>query len=1049
MGDLALFLASDPADGFEPWVSDGTAAGTRLLIDLCPGSCSADFTPLWRTGTRRAFAQGGALWSTDGTPAGTIRLPGLAPPFASGSSEPTILGVLSGPERRIYRGRFPGSAVDSGLWASDGTVAGTRPFFNLGHFDVDVRPGVGLGDLVLFVRDVHDLGGIELWRTDGTADGTGLVADILPGMTSGGSPASSSPDHFVALDSGIALFAATGPTAGRELWASDGSAGGTARLADLTPGPGASRFVTDPVADGGRALFVVEPFPEGPQQLWVSDGTASGTRALTAFGSPSAFGEPTDLIRRPVSEILQVVGDTIYFVADDGVSGLEPWVSDGTPLGTHRLADVCPGSCSSSPRLADEHPAGVAAFVADDGVSGAEPWVTDGTVAGTRRLVDACPGACGSSAIGFKADGARVFFDALAEGGGSHQLWVSDGSPSGTRSLTAFASGEPGLQGAADDRGVAGGRLLFVAYDAEHGTELWASDGTVAGTGPLGDFATQSTRDANPRELLRAGLHAFFSADDAVSPGGLWVSAGGAAGAGPVRELASGIQEPPGALVVATIGSRALFISADAHLWVSDGTPAGTQPLAGLPASGDGERSAPRFGADDLRGSPPGDPGATAPRGHFGDLGGAAVFFLYGELWASDGTPEGTGPIADLQPVVGAPVGPFFATLGNRVVVSARSAGRGIPASLWITDGTTAGTRLITSGEGEDTFLPQQLTAAAGRVFFGTRGGGGGFELWTTDGTTEGTGVLPAPLFDPRDLTAVGARLFFTASSSLGSRELWVSDGTAAGTRIAGPVPREGAPAILRESEAFGDRLAFVPSDGVLGQELWVSDGTPEGTHRVIDLWPGRGSAEVADLVAVGDRLVFTASTPERGRELWETDGTDDGTSPVTDLVAGPGSSSPSGTTLVGTNLLFAATDGVVGRELWALDLDGGAGGGEGPPPPPGPWLTSPDLPGFRVKVRITPQGGAPLLGSAEPVCIPETLCVSGALAGRSEVFVRVVGPKPNGRLWPTLVKFSTSEVEVWIEQLSTGEVEYYLLEGARPGFDELPGLFDREGFEP
>jgi len=139
----------------------------------------------------------------------------------------------------------------------------------------------------------------------------------------------------------------------------------------------------------------------------------------------------------------------------------------------------------------------------------------------------------------------------------------------------------------------------------------------------------------------------------------------------------------------------------------------------------------------------------------------------------------------------------------------------------------------------------------------------------------------------------------------------------------------------------------------------------------------------------------------------------------------------------------------VVGRELWALDLDGGAGGGEGPPPPPGPWLTSPDLPGFRVKVRITPQGGAPLLGSAESVCIPETLCVSGALAGRSEVFVRVVGPKPNGRLWPTLVKFSTSEVEVWIEQLSTGEVEYYLLEGARPGFDELPGLFDREGFEP
>jgi len=59
------------------------------------------------------------------------------------------------------------------------------------------------------------------------------------------------------------------------------------------------------------------------------------------------------------------------------------------------------------------------------------------------------------------------------------------------------------------------------------------------------------------------------------------------------------------------------------------------------------------------------------------------------------------------------------------------------------------------------------------------------------------------------------------------------------------------------------------------------------------------------------------------------------------------------------------------------------------------------------------------------------------------------VGPKPNGRLWPTLVKFSTSRIEVWIEQLATGELRYYELRGARPGFDELPGLFDRHGFEP
>jgi len=119
------------------------------------------------------------------------------------------------------------------------------------------------------------------------------------------------------------------------------------------------------------------------------------------------------------------------------------------------------------------------------------------------------------------------------------------------------------------------------------------------------------------------------------------------------------------------------------------------------------------------------------------------------------------------------------------------------------------------------------------------------------------------------------------------------------------------------------------------------------------------------------------------------------------------------------------------------------------PPPPDAPPLTSAAVPGFEIWVQITPQLGPVILGGASPTCIPETLCVSGALPDRPEVFVRVVGPKGNGYLWPTLVKFSTSTVEVWIEQTATGQTQYYLLEGATPGNDILPGLFDRTGFSP
>ena len=143
---------------------------------------------------------------------------------------------------------------------------------------------------------------------------------------------------------------------------------------------------------------------------------------------------------------------------------------------------------------------------------------------------------------------------------------------------------------------------------------------------------------------------------------------------------------------------------------------------------------------------------------------------------------------------------------------------------------------------------------------------------------------------------------------------------------------------------------------------------------------------------------------------------------------------------------------------VWALDGTGEdvIGGFDGslhgtfsfetvPAPPAGPWLTTSELPGFRFKVRISGS----LLGEKVNDCITETLCVSGALPGRSEVFVRVVGPRPNGYLWPILVKFTPSQVEVWIEQLSTGQINYYLLEGAGPDNDVLPGLFDRTGFLP
>jgi hypothetical protein len=117
-------------------------------------------------------------------------------------------------------------------------------------------------------------------------------------------------------------------------------------------------------------------------------------------------------------------------------------------------------------------------------------------------------------------------------------------------------------------------------------------------------------------------------------------------------------------------------------------------------------------------------------------------------------------------------------------------------------------------------------------------------------------------------------------------------------------------------------------------------------------------------------------------------------------------------------------------------------------PKAPPPELFPADIPDFGFTVRIS-AGSSTISGTLEQSCIAETACVSGAVQYRSEVFLRVVGPKGNGKLWPTIVKFTTSRVDVWVYQISTGKVRHYRLAGAAPGTDELPGLFDRNGFDP
>src|SRR5450759_3417778 len=117
-----------------------------------------------------------------------------------------------------------------------------------------------------------------------------MVKDIYPGPV-GGNPAS----HI--NNNGILYFSADDGVHGLELWRSDGTTNGTAIVKDINPG--FSRGLTYSYSDGftnvnGLLYFSANDGVNG-WELWKSDGTANGTAMVKNIGPGSDWSYPTNL----------------------------------------------------------------------------------------------------------------------------------------------------------------------------------------------------------------------------------------------------------------------------------------------------------------------------------------------------------------------------------------------------------------------------------------------------------------------------------------------------------------------------------------------------------------------------------------------------------------------------------------------------------------------------------------------------------------------------------------------------------------------------------
>ena len=360
---------------------------------------------------------------------------------------------------------------------------------------------------------------------------------------------------------------------------------------------------------------------------------------------------------------------------------MKPGAEPGTLAGASRLADIAPGGYGSAPAGFVTTDDGSLYFSAETPSLGRELYRL--AAGGLPQLVaDIAPGTAASAPYNLSAAGNAVYFAGYDSANSSTFFWRYDPATGAPQKVTN-PSGTVLTRGS---KLVKFGDRWYFGATGPNGAELYRTDGTSKVAEQVKDIYSGFS-DASPAHLTVAGDWLYFAARDSGGGLELWKSDGTANATQRVADMTPGstgseIAEMFAFGGVVYFNLRQGTTDARQRLWRSDGTPAGTYPLfendIEAPRSFSGVGGKLFFTANDAQGralfaydpsggstpvllTPAATPDGLPLSANYTHAAGERVYtaVLAGatrngqmQLWQSDGTSDGTGKVADVQPMV-------------------------------------------------------------------------------------------------------------------------------------------------------------------------------------------------------------------------------------------------------------------------------------------------------------------------------------------------------------------------------------------------------------